>query len=80
MKSSGRPGERVELNDIPLLIENADISRYKAADRKIRHVFPRANAELVAMVINFATSHDFDLPPITIPPVRSQFHSLSLRE
>lgn len=52
----------MELNEIPLLIENVDIGRYRAADRKIRHVFNGAGAELVAMVINFAHSGDLGVP------------------
>ena len=52
----------MERNDIPLLIESVDISRYKAADRKIRHVFNGASAELVAMVINFAHSRELGVP------------------
>lgn len=52
----------MELNEIPLLIENVDISCYRAADRKIRHVFNGASEELVAMVINFAHSRDLGVP------------------
>jgi len=48
----------MELDKIPLLIEGVDISRYRAAERKIRHVVNGASAELVAMVINFAHSRD----------------------
>ena len=52
----------MDLNDIPLFIENVDIDRYRAADRKIRHVFNGASTELVAMVINFAHSRDLGVP------------------
>jgi hypothetical protein len=52
----------MELTDIPMLIENVDTSRYRAADRKIRHVFNGASAELVAMAINFARSAELGVP------------------
>ena len=52
----------MELSDTPLFIENVDVSRYRAADRKIRHVFNRASLLLVAMVINFAHSRDLAVP------------------
>jgi hypothetical protein len=55
-------GGYVELSDTPLFIENIDVSRYRAADRKIRHIFNRASAVLVAMVINFAHSRDLAVP------------------
>lgn len=47
---------------ITLLIEDVDISHYKAADRKIRHVFNGAIRELLAMVINFAHTRDLGVP------------------
>jgi hypothetical protein len=52
----------MDLNDIPLLKEKVDTSRYEAADRKIRHIFKGASIELVAMVINFAHSRELGVP------------------
>jgi hypothetical protein len=52
----------VELSDTPLFIENIDVSRYRAADRKVRHIFKGADPVLVAMVVNFAHSGDLAVP------------------
>jgi hypothetical protein len=52
----------MELSDTPLFIENIDVTRYRAADRKVRHVFKGASAVLVAMVVNFAHSGDLAVP------------------
>jgi hypothetical protein len=52
----------MERNEIPLFIENVDISRYAAAARKIRHIFNLASVQLVAMVINFAHSGELGIP------------------
>ena len=52
----------MERSEVPLLIENVDIDRYKAADRKIRHALPKSTPQLGAMVINFAHSRDLGVP------------------
>jgi hypothetical protein len=52
----------MELSDTPLFIESIDVTRYRAADRKVRHVFKGASAVLVAMVVNFAHSGDLAVP------------------
>jgi hypothetical protein len=52
----------MDQNPGALFIESVDIGCYKAADRKIRRVFPRANPVLVAMVINFAHFRDLAVP------------------
>jgi hypothetical protein len=52
----------MELSDTPLFVESVDVSRYRAADRKVRHVFRGASPALVAMVINFAHSGDLAIP------------------
>jgi hypothetical protein len=52
----------MERNEIPLFIENVDISRYAVAARKIRHIFNLASVQLVAMVINFAHSGEVGIP------------------
>jgi hypothetical protein len=52
----------MELSNIPLFVESIDVSRYRAADRKVRHVFRGASAVLVAMVVNFAHSGELAVP------------------